>query len=372
MDGYVIYIRPPGLQENTMTQTAYDFSATRSAVSRPLGFLLAPFGWAKQPLVQLLQQETSLLADLIHLSRIRMHLIALALAHTEGAISPELAPILFRGCAGDILDATIGHRPTGLKRVIRCLPREVLQAENYRRLVPLLADPAASKLLYHAFEIDDATIKIVDGMPIELRSLVFTMQTWFRGMESLGDGLHWLVRRGAAPNFDVLVADLAHVRQPEQLIARIRSLIEALPLPDALPPIQVEHARRLDYASELRKLAKRWRNCLDDYVWRVDGGDCAIYLWQRAGTEAVCAVRRRGRLGWFLGDVKGPRNSEIDPPHLDAIKTAFDDAGMPSCSVIRAVEDIVELAGARRLRRRPRRQVQPPEQPDDGLVLDAA
>jgi hypothetical protein len=341
------------------------------ARQRPPGFLLAPFGWATQRVIALLQQEPGLLADLLHLSRIRMHLIAFALAHVEGEPSGERGLILFRGSAADILDAAIGCRPVGLKRAFRCLPSSALEAESYRRLVQLLDDPAAAKLLYHAGTIDGSAIKIIDGVPAELRSVVFAMQSWFRGMESLADGLRCLVRRGAAASFDSLVADLNSVRQPEQFIAKIKSIVEALPLPDALPPVQVGQARRLDQAAELRNLVKRWCNCLESYLWRVDGGECAIYLWEHAGIHAVCAVRRRARLGWFLNEVKGPHNDEIEPPQLDSIVEAFDAAGMPSYQNIKAIEDIVDMVGVRGLRRRrcPRRPPVLCNDPDGGLWM---
>jgi hypothetical protein len=47
---------------------------------RPPGFLLAPFGWAAEPLAAIVHAEPSLLPDLFTISRPRMHLIALALA----------------------------------------------------------------------------------------------------------------------------------------------------------------------------------------------------------------------------------------------------------------------------------------------------
>ena len=223
----------------------------------PPGFLFNPFGWAAEPIIVLVRSDATLLADLIYLTHIRMHLVALALAHVEGDIGAALGRTLFRGSAGDILDAVVGNRPIGLKRVIQCLPNSVLEAESYRRLVQLLDDPAASKLLYHAGEIDDQAIRIIDHVPVALRAVVFAMQAWFRGTDSLGDGLRYLVRRDGAENFDALIADLAHIRQPEQLIAKIKSIVETLPLPETLPPAHVEHARRIDRASELRKLAKQ-------------------------------------------------------------------------------------------------------------------
>ena len=83
-------------------------------------------------------------------------------------------------------------------------------------------------------------------------------------------------------------------------------------------------------------------------------------------------MRRRARLGWFLEQIKGPRNSEIELPHLETIRNAFNDAGVPPYSIIRAIEDIVDMAGMRGLRRRPRRQALRVEQLDEELFRDMA
>ena len=70
--------------------------------NRTPGFLLAPFGWAAEPLTAMVQAEPSLLADLFGISRPRMHLIALALAHLDTTVPPEIGPLLVArlGAAG--------------------------------------------------------------------------------------------------------------------------------------------------------------------------------------------------------------------------------------------------------------------------------
>jgi hypothetical protein len=165
-----------------MTQTACEIPIAASEAPRPAGFLLAPFGWATARVTAMLQHEPALLADVIHISHTRMHLIALAIAHLDDATPQGIGETLFRGSAGEILDAVVDRRPVGLKRAVRSLPDRVLQAESYRRLLVLLGDPKAAKLLHHSAEIDDATIKMTDDIPPPLRSLVFSMQPWFRGI----------------------------------------------------------------------------------------------------------------------------------------------------------------------------------------------
>ena len=55
---------------------------------------------------------------------------------------------------------------------------------------------------------------------------------------------------------------------------------------------------------------------------------------------AVCSVSRRGRLGWFLDNVKGPRNAEIDNHGLEIIFQSFAEASIPQASMIQAIEQL--------------------------------
>jgi len=80
-----------------------------------------------------------------------------------------------------------------------------------------------------------------------------------------------------------------------------------------MPPATVGLARRLDRVDELASLARAWRNCLGDYRSAIDAGSCAVYLWQDVERPAACLVWGHGRLGWFLDEVKGPRNAAIEP-----------------------------------------------------------
>jgi hypothetical protein len=89
-----------------------------------------------------------------------------------------------------------------------------------------------------------------------------------------------------------------------------------------MPPPTVGLARRLDRVDELASLARAWRNCLGDYRSAIDAGSCAVYLWQDAEKPAACLVCRHGRLGWFLDEVKDPRNADIAPEQRAIIDSA--------------------------------------------------
>ena len=324
-----------------MTPVASAASQKQSARRCP-GFLLSPFGWAAEPLAVMVNAEPSLLADLFEMSRARMHLIALALAHLEPPRPPEIGRLLTHGSPRQVLDRVLGHCPVGIRRALHRLPVKALQRQNYRRLVLLLADPDSGKVLHHAEKIDDLTIRVLADLPQPLnRPLAFAVPDWPRKLNGLADGLRFLVSRGVASNLDEMVAKLESVTAAPQLAAIVRSWVDSLPLPAVMPPPIVGLARRLDRVDELTSLARAWRNCLGDYRSAIDAGSCAVYLWQDAEKPAACLVWRHGRLGWFLDEVKGPRNADIEPEQRAVIVSAFAELGILTSRVALAIDNMI-------------------------------
>jgi hypothetical protein len=83
------------------------------------------------------------------------------------------------------------------------------------------------------------------------------------------------------------------------------------------------------------------RNCLGDYRSTIDAGSCAVYLWQAAEKPAACVVWRHGRLGWFLDEVKGPRNAVVEPEQRAIIDSAFAELGMLRSRVALAIDNMI-------------------------------
>jgi hypothetical protein len=322
-----------------------------SSTKWPLGFLLDPFGWAAPKVVDMLRQQPEYFPDLLHVSQARMHLLGIALAHVQNASSPDMVQLLFRGKANAILDTTLGHRPRGLKRAVRHMPHIMLTEESYRGLVELLADPLAVRFISHWLEIRNFTIRSVKAVPLALRALIFPMLQTMEDMSSFPDALKSIASRSGKFSFDELVAYLASTKQPVQFVAKLTSIVESLPIPEGLPPSNVLHAKRIDSAKELRSLGRKWKNCLGSYVWSVEQGQSAIYLWQCAEIEAICSVTRKGRLGWFLEDIKGPSNARVWAPHRGTILNAFANAGLPPETSVEWILRTIERSGPRRGRR---------------------
>ena len=305
------------------------------------GFLLEPLGWVQDRLSQAIAVEPRLVELLFDLDHARMHLIALALAHMSGDVTPELALILLQESRKTILKLSVGHRPVGIGRALRRLPPKVLAAEIYRKLVDLLDDPVPAKFLHHTGSITDLLITGIHRLPVGLRTAaIMAMFNQIDDMIWFVDGLRVLASR-AGLRFDTLAHQIGTLDQSNQVAATIRQVVDSLPLPATLPPAEIEGFRRLDTVAEIRALAKNWRNCLAGYLFSVNDGTSAIYLSEQL--EAVCSVGRHGRMGWFLVQTKDPRNGDIDPDQLAQIHAAFADAGIPEAAMIDPIKSIIQI-----------------------------
>src|ERR1035437_6691526 len=198
------------------------------------GFLLEPLGWVQDRLSQAIAVEPRLVELLFNLDHARMHLIALALAHMSGEVTPDLTLILLQGSKKTVLNFSVGYRPVGIGRALRRLPPKVLAAEIYRNLVDLLNDPVPAKFLHHTDSITDLLITGLHNLPPALRSAaIMAMFNRIDGMIWFADGLRVLASRTDLP-FDALAKEIGALDQPDQVAAKIRQLVDSLPLPDTL------------------------------------------------------------------------------------------------------------------------------------------
>jgi hypothetical protein len=73
-------------------------------------------------------------------------------------------------------------------------------------------------------------------------------------MSNFVDGIRFLAGRAGRP-FEGVANDLGALNQPDQVAAKIKQLVENLPLPPTLPPNRIGAFQRLDAVVEIRKLA---------------------------------------------------------------------------------------------------------------------
>src|ERR1017187_1250502 len=133
-------------------------------------FPVGALSWVQDRLRQAIEVEPRLVELLFDLDHARMHLIALALAHMNDDVTPNLALILLQESRKTVLKLSVGHRPVGIGRALRRLPPKVLAAEIYRKLVDLLDDPVPAKFLHHTGLITDLLITGIYRLPAGLRT----------------------------------------------------------------------------------------------------------------------------------------------------------------------------------------------------------
>src|SRR3984893_19321851 len=87
---------------------------------------------------------------------------------------------------------------------------QVLQRQNYHRLVDLLDDADSAKVLHHAAKIDDLALQVLAELPPSLRRpLPLVLSDWPRKLNGFAQNLEFLVARGLNACFDCLVAHFA-------------------------------------------------------------------------------------------------------------------------------------------------------------------
>ena len=147
---------------------------------------------------------------------------------------------------------SVGHCPVGIGRALRRLPPKVLSSDLYRNLVNLLDDPVTGKFLHHTGSITDLMIAGLHNLPPALRRPpIMAMFDRVDGMISFADGLRFLASRTVLP-FDVVANQIGALDQTDQVAAAIRQLVDRLPLPDTLPPVDIGGFRRLNAVAEIR------------------------------------------------------------------------------------------------------------------------
>jgi len=93
----------------------------------------------------------------------RRHLVCVAFA--LGRDVAAVADAVLRGRLRDAIGVVLDRSPPGLERALGRLGETAWSAEAYRRLVELLAEPRAAKLLRHAEAIDADAVARLGRLP---------------------------------------------------------------------------------------------------------------------------------------------------------------------------------------------------------------
>ena len=248
----------------------------------------------------------------------RRHLVCLALALDETGDPPlELA---VDGGLKPALRRLLPTAPEGLPRALERLGEIAWAAEDYCRLLELLADPVRGKIIRHAQALE----------PVALKTLALAPEPLLRG---------GVTRLKLSPHQAGLLAEaLAAVERRAGVNAGkaaanrwgrasdVKSLFEWVEedILSELPPPPFEGTRRLlplRTKAAMREAGGRFNNCLKTRISSASGGTAAFYEWL-GPPGAIVEIVRDPVYGWRLDETKLKGNAVMaEPDRLALIET---------------------------------------------------
>lgn len=305
------------------------------------GLLFSPLGWLAGDILRALQHKPSLLRSIAEMTSARMHLVALACSVRDDRSDDFIEQCLTMPTA-KVLGFSLGGRPMGVRSVLGRLDHNVLQPEAYRALAELCNNAKFGKLLSHVGYLSENCIVALRELPECIRPAALMCRPNL--IPGLGAGLKLLSDKAGYKSFEIFATRLFVLRKTNQLCAEIRSIIDALPLPAALPSETIASARRIDCPRRLRALAREMQNCIADLIPDIESGQATIYLVE-GSDPIVIRLQRYGRLGWFVEDVKGRGNGPPCQQHCIKLKSAFTEMGLLPALAAKALEQLIDGAG---------------------------
>lgn len=248
----------------------------------------------------------------------RRHLICLMLAaEPHGGPPIDVVGLMDLSLRKAIAVALEDAAPAGLRRALEHLGEIAWSPEDYRGLMQLLADPAPAKTLRHAEAITPDLVRALAALPEALREAGGVALRVTPAQAALLAETHAVLARRLAPQ--VLAARVAAWGQAPTPKALFTLVVEDFrrELPPAPHP-GTERLRPLETAAAIRDAARRYRNCLSDYLDSAVDQRAAIYEW-RPAPGAVVELRPDTFFGWRLDQARLRNNQAVDEATREAI-----------------------------------------------------
>lgn len=238
----------------------------------------------------------------------RRHLVCLALAVERDLAA--VAETVLRGRLREAICIALDRSPPGLERALGRLGETAWTAEAYRRLVELLADPKAAKLLRHAEAIDAGAVARLGRLPGPLRrSLALAALITDDAAAAVAEAAAAIACRSGADAAEAAATRWAGAETEAVLFEAVREDLYPEPPP---PPFEgTPRLRPLTTKAAMRDAARRYDNCLTTRVAHAVGGFSAYYEWT-GNPGAIVEIGRDAIFGWRLEEAKGPNNAALD------------------------------------------------------------
>lgn len=247
----------------------------------------------------------------------RRHLICLMLATTSEGRAAIDVDLLLEAPLRKAVRLVLDPAPEGLARALERLGEIAWAPEDYRVLVALLADPKPAKTLRHADRIDPMQVRTLGALPRPLRDAGGAAVRVSAAQAKLLAEAHALLARRLP---EAVLAERIAVWTRAPTAKTLFNLVaddfrRELPKP---PHPGTEHLRPLESVAAIRDAARRYRNCLANYVDAAVDRRCAIYEWLPA-PGAVIELTPDTYFGWRLDQARLENNKSVDDATRGAI-----------------------------------------------------
>lgn len=290
--------------------------------NRTTGVVPAPAGDQPTSLLELVAGEFALRvarlwpaphAPFLTAPAARRHLVCLAMALGRQVRSDEL--LTQRMTAA--LAAAVGDPPPGLARAATRMGELAWNAEAYRALLAILADPRAAKALRHAEAITPQTVLQLSALPSAMSgAAALAARLEPRQIALLGEAYEALRMREGTRAADRKAEGWGRRRTPKALFEAVKD--DLRPEPAAPPHLGAGRLRPLTTKAQFREAARRYRNCLADQTPHAASGWSAYYEWT-GEPGAMVEITRDHVFGWRLDQARIAGNAAVPEALRDEI-----------------------------------------------------
>ena len=303
-----------------------------------------PYGWLTPYIAAIAAHNDDIRARALFLARSELHFIAL-IASLMGAKrdDPDHLAAFARSysvltrkslvaTAADL--GNFGAAPA-LANVAPRLAGNIWRRASYLRLVSLMNEPHARKVLAHLPHITRRHVATLTHLPTPYRTAgILAMIKRRRALTEILFAID-LVRsirtdlddRQIVTSLEKVSAENVH----EWVMKHYRQVPFPPPPVDAIFIDGVEAIRPLVRYDDVGRVASEFDNCIRTYLWGVLKGDSYFYRYAPdAGGKGVAIIelRRVPAIGWVVHEAQGPANAAIKGTDRAIILAAFRAAGV--------------------------------------------
>jgi len=237
----------------------------------------------------------------------RRHLVCLALAF--GGDLAALGETLLKARMKRAIPAAAPSAPPGLERALTRMGDVAWTAEDYRKLLALLADPPAAKVLRHAELVDLALVRRMADLPAAMApAALLAARLPGETVAALRETYAALRMRSGPAAADAAAARWARATSVRALVEAVRD--DLYPEPAAPPHPGTARLRPLASKQAIRQAARRFRNCLADTLPHAASGWSAYYEWT-GPPDVVIEVTRDAIFGWRMEQARVADNAPV-------------------------------------------------------------